>query len=402
MTDEALRRIDALIQVAMRIARSAPSGKVTLARIADVVDPRWLRGELGARIAAELEAARAAACVPIDPERVERALRDAWGTAASDELDDLDLEPVAVTPGAQVHKASLDGAPVAVKVLRPGLAASVRQDLTLLEGLLAPLSAAFPALDPRAIVSEARERVLDELDLEHEAHVQRRFHRALREHPFLRVPAPLTRLSHEGVLVSEWVDGVSIARAPDPDQAAARLVTFALGAARTGMIHADIDPRDVLVQPDGRLAILDFGAVGEVDGARVSVATRMVDAFAEGDAEALGAALEQLRVLPARLGPTALELTRHALGELGGTAPSRLDSGAVIAVGRRLLERQDELAELIQAGALAPADLWPVRSLGQMFSTIARAGATGPWLDLTRSALHHGWSRDPSKKSSSI
>jgi hypothetical protein len=391
MTDEALRRVDALIQVAMRIARSAPSGRVTLARIADTIDLRWLRGSLGVRIAGELEAARAAACVPLESPRVERVLRDAWGVKPSEELDTLELEPVAVTPGAQVHRASLDGAPVAVKVLRPGLAASVRQDLTLLEGLLAPLSAAFPALDPGAVLREARERVLDELDLEHEAQAQRRFHRALRGHRFLTVPAPVTRLSHEGVLVSEWVDGVPISRAPDPDQAAAQLVVFALGAARAGMVHADLDPRDVLVQPDGSLAILDFGAVSAVDGERLAAATRLVDAFAADDAHALGAALEELGILPARLGPTALGLTRHALGELAEAAPARLDSDAVIAVGRRLLERRGELSELIQAGALAPADLWPVRGLGQLFSTIARVGATGEWLELIRSALRDGW-----------
>ena len=46
----------------------------------------------------------------------------------------LDPEPIAVTPSAQVHRGVLEGRPVAVKLLRPGLASSVRQDLVLLEG----------------------------------------------------------------------------------------------------------------------------------------------------------------------------------------------------------------------------------------------------------------------------
>jgi len=69
------------------------------------------------------------------PDEVERALRAAWGAAPMEELDELDPEPAAVTPTSQVHRGELDGAPVAVKVLRPGVAASVRQDLALLEGL---------------------------------------------------------------------------------------------------------------------------------------------------------------------------------------------------------------------------------------------------------------------------
>ena len=106
----------------------------------------------------------------------------------------------------------LDGEPVAVKVLRPRVAAGVRQDLALLDGLLRPLTDAFPALDARAIVRELAERVLEELDLEHEADVQRRFHRALRGHPAFAVAPAHTALARENVLVTGWIEGTPIAR----------------------------------------------------------------------------------------------------------------------------------------------------------------------------------------------
>jgi predicted unusual protein kinase regulating ubiquinone biosynthesis (AarF/ABC1/UbiB family) len=391
MTDDAFRRIDALIQVGMRLARSAPSGRVLLARIAASIDPIWIPRPWGETIVAELELARAAACEPIERRRVERALRDAWGSPPTEELDELDLEPVAVTPSAQVHRGVLDGEPVAVKVLRPGLAKAVRQDLTLLEGLMAPLAAAFPALDPSAVVSEFRERVLDELDLENEAATQRRFHRALRDHPFLSVPAPITRLAHEGVLVSEWVDGVPLWSAPDPDLAAARLVVFALGAARTGMIHADLHPDDVLVRADGRLAILDFGATRAVEADRIDAAAAGLEAFATGDEEAFAAAVASLGWMPAGQGIEALELARHALGELAGRDPAQLDSAAIVTARDRLLQRPDALVSLLLAGALPPEDLWPARGVGALFASIARMGATGPWLELSRAALRDGW-----------
>jgi predicted unusual protein kinase regulating ubiquinone biosynthesis (AarF/ABC1/UbiB family) len=395
MTDDALRRIDALIRVGLRIARSAPSGRVALARFAATIDAAWIPRPWGEKIIEELEAARMTAYEPIDPERLERALTDAWGAPPSEELDSFDYDPVAVTPGAQVHRGVLDSRPVAIKVLRPGLAGSVRQDLALLEGLLAPLEAAFPAVNAGALLGEVRERVLDELDLEHEAQAQRRFHRALRRHPFLTVPAPVTRLCHEHVLVSEWVDGVPLREAPGRDEPAARLVVFALGAARAGIIHADPDPEDVLILGDGRLAILDFGATRTVDADRVHTAASAFDAFLARDAEALGNALERLGWLPAAHAGTALELGLHALGELAGTEPVTLDTDAVQAARRRLLKRPQPVVELVLAGALPPEDLWPARGLAQLFGTIARVGANGPWRELARAALRDGWDARP-------
>ncbi len=279
MTDDTVRRLDTLLQVALRLARSAPNGSLALARAYDALDPRWIPRPWGDALIDELAGARAKAVEPIPFDRVQRILTDAWGASPSDELDALEPEPVAVTPIAQVHRGRLEGDDVAVKVLRPGLAASVRQDLALLEGLTPALGAAFPAVDTAAVLAEVRERTLDELDLEHEAGVQRRFHRALRKHPHLYVPAPVTRLAEENVLVSEWVDGVPLADTADRDRAAALLVLFGLGAAQRGVVHADLQPDDVLVRDDGRLVILDFGASSEVDRERVAASASGASAF---------------------------------------------------------------------------------------------------------------------------
>ncbi len=392
MTDDALRRIDALTRVGIRLARSAPNGRVLLAVLARVLEPGWIPEPHRDEIVAELGPARGAACEPIELQRIERVLRAAWGVAPTAVLDELDPQPVATTPTLQVHRAALEGRPVAVKVLRPGLAASVRQDLLLVERLLGPLAAAFPAIDANGLVAEFRELVLDELDLEHESVTQRRFHRALDHHPFLMVPAPVTPLVREDVLVSEWVDGVPLAEARDRDGATARLLVFMVGAARFGIVHADPDPADVLVAPDGRIAVLDFGAARTVDPQRVAVAAAALEAFTRRDTHALGRAFDALHWLPPDYGVLALDLIAHALGDLARPGPVRLDSDAVIAVRDRLFERPDALTELILAGALPPGDLWPARSILQLFGTIARIGASGPWLELSQAALRDGWS----------
>jgi predicted unusual protein kinase regulating ubiquinone biosynthesis (AarF/ABC1/UbiB family) len=391
MADETFRRIDAVVQLALRLARSAPSGRFALARAALSIEPEWIPRPWGDSLAAELKAALADACEPLPFRDIERALKTAWGAKPTDELDALESKPVAVTPSAQVHRGELDGAPVAVKVLRPGLAGAVRGDLALLESLLAPLGAAFPGLDPAALMREVRERVLDELDLEAEATAQRRFHRALRGHPFLVVPAPVTRLAHENVLVSEWIDGVPLWEAPDPDQASKRLLAFGLGAMRAGIVHADLHPDDVLVLPDGRLAILDFGATRTVEPDRVDLTSDALEAFVRKDSAAFGAATERLGALGAEHAETALAFVREALGALAGAEPARLDSDAVIAARDRAFAQPQRLGELILTGSLDPRDLWPARGVAQLFGTIARIGATGAWREQARVALRDGW-----------
>jgi hypothetical protein len=395
MSADAWRRIDALAQVGLRLARTATSGQIVLARLARSIDPRWIPRPWGDELVAELEATRERGRDPLSARAVERALRDAWGVKASDELDELDPEPVAVTPTAQVHRGALEGKPVAVKLVRPGLAATIRQDLALLDGLLSPLGAAFPQVDPGALVREIRERIQDELDLENEAQIQRRFHRALRGHPFLMVPEPITRLAHEGVLVSAWVDGVPISSAPDPDAAAALLLIFVIGAARFGMMHADPELDDVLVLPDGRLAILDFGAARAVTPDRVASVRVAVEAYSADDPAGLGDALATLGMLPASEGALTIDVARHALGGLAGAGPARLDTEAVIAARDRLLDRPDPLLRLVLAGSLAPDDLWPARAVAQLFAVIARVGASGDWLELARAALRDGWDAAP-------
>ncbi len=394
MSDAGAYRLQALAEAALKLARSAPTGQLALARLAEAIDPLWLGRPWTDELAPELQRALDAASEPVAFKAIERALRDAWGTAATRELDDLEPGPVAVTPIAQVHRGTLGGAPVAVKVLRPSIAGRVRQDLVLLDALARPLGAALPGLDPAPMISEVRERVLEELDLDSEADAQRRVHRALRDHPTLYVPSPVGRLSHHTVLVSPWLEGTPLAATEgrERDRAAALYAAFVLGGARFGLVHAAPGRLDALLLADRRVAVLDFGAVGATDDARVQASADALDALSGDDGTAFAAALATLGVLPPGDGERALSLARHGLGPLADGRPGRLDGDAVTAARDRLAERPRELARLVLAVAPAPGDLWPLRGAGQVFAAIARAGGgTADWLSLARAALRDGW-----------
>ena len=392
MTTDALRRLDALAQVGLRLARSAPSGRVLLAQLAIGLDPALVPRPWGEELLAEMHSALEAATEPLSIRRIEQTLRAAWGGRPTDELEELSPAPVAVTPTSQVHHGVLDGSPVAVKVLRPGLSRSVRQDLALLDSLVAPLGAAFPGLDARGVLREVAERVRDECDLEHEAANARQFHRLLRGHAQFAVPAPVTRLAAEEVLVREWIDGTALEAVDDPDGPAAALVEFVLGGCQAGIMNAGVTAEDVFVLGDGRLAVIDFGTCCAVDRARLAGALDALHALlADDDGERLADTLENLGWLPRADIPEALVLVRAVFEGLLGVGAVRLDAEAVADAGRRLGRRRGQALAVARSGALAPSDVWPARGVAQLFATIARLGATAEWSQLTLRALTDGW-----------
>lgn len=392
-TDPRLQALRALADTGMRLARGTTTARLVLAGLRDTVDPATLPPEIRDRAVAEMEEAHAATTEPLPPRDVERALEDAWGEKPSSVLESFDPEPVALTPTSQVHRGVHEGEHVAVKVLRPQIADAVRQDLNLLEALIRPLSGVFPSLQPGLLLREVRERVLDELDLEHEGSTQRSFARALRRHPTLHVPAPVSALGHERVLVSAWVDGTPVGELTDPAErsAAARaLVAFHVGSARFGTVHADPHPGNALLMPDGRLAVLDFGAVRRVPGERVDEALVALDALLDADADALGAVLDRLGWLPAGVGATALVTAQAILaGHLDG--PSRLDAGVLVETGERALAHAEALWPLAQVTSVPPEDLWPLRMLGALTTLLARLDVEEDWPELFRAAARDGW-----------
>jgi hypothetical protein len=359
----------ALARAALALARPTPSFRVALAALRP---PPELVGETLGR-----EAAAAAADVRAFDAR--KALRRV------DELEDVSPDPVAVTPTSQVHRAVLDGAPVAVKVRRAGVAEAVRTDLRIVDALARPLGTALPAVDVTRLLAEARERVGEELDLEHEGDATRRMARALRSHPEFTVPMPVSRLTSEDVLVMEWIEG-----APPTAADAPAILRFFVGSARAGLVHAEPHVDHVLRTADGRLAVLDAGASRRVDAGRVDLAVAALDALAGDDGAALGRVLESLGWLPAGDGPEALALAREIGAELlGGEAT--LDLALLVTMRDRALARLDRIAALAARTTVPPEDLWPLRMLGGLALTLGALGGRGDWVALAREAAVTGW-----------
>jgi predicted unusual protein kinase regulating ubiquinone biosynthesis (AarF/ABC1/UbiB family) len=358
----------ALAEAGWSLARQAPSARVGLARAAGFVDPDALPRAIREPVVRELEAARNAACEPLDAAVVERALKDAWGRPAAKVLDELDPHPLAVRAAAQTHRGLVDGAAVAIRVRRPGLDRALRADLALLDTLAAPLRAALPKADARALLRAVREQLLDEADFEHEASTHRRVARVLRDVDGLAVPRAHGELCAEGVFVADLLDGPTLAdgaRAADPNAAARVLVAAHVRAARAGLALLDARPGHVVVLDGGRIGLLGIGLARAVDRDRVAEALAALAALRAGDRDAFVGA----------------DVALSALGPLVRGA-AKLDAAAL----RHAVAAAEPGWALLPEVQVLPDDLWLGRSAGQLIATLGRLEVTLDWPALVASS----------------
>jgi hypothetical protein len=309
------------------------TGRLALGRLAGLVpEGGWPQALTG--LEPVLAAARSEGSDRLSPRTVERALRRAWDAKWTDVLEELDLEvPVAVTPLAQVHRGRLDGAPVAVKVRRPGVETLVDSDLRMAR-----------AVGGGGVPGAAFDLVLELLDFEVEAARQSAVRRLVRGVPGASVPAVRTEWCRSDVLVSAWVSGPTLAssKPPDPAGTARTLLSAYATAARGGLVLLEPRPWHVVVLEDGTLSLLGAGAALPIDGAEVDAALARLPAsllgeFADGPARLDAPAL-------ARRADAAFAVLDAARGLSVAEAALAAGAGQLAAVLARLEVRADWLA----------------------------------------------------------
>jgi predicted unusual protein kinase regulating ubiquinone biosynthesis (AarF/ABC1/UbiB family) len=217
------------------------------------------------------------------------------GDRLSEVFEEFDEEPIAAASIGQVYRARLadDGRQVAVKVQYPGVAAAVRADMQNLGLILRLVKRIAPGMDPKAIGQEIRDRIEEELDYELEAQNQRTLARIFRGHPFIVVPEVVTSLSHERVMVSEYVHGTGFEALKERPQEERNRIgemiyRFYFGCLyRHGQFSGDPHPGNSLLLDDGRMAFLDFGLFKRMPPGTVELETAVARATIEGDTETI-------------------------------------------------------------------------------------------------------------------
>jgi predicted unusual protein kinase regulating ubiquinone biosynthesis (AarF/ABC1/UbiB family) len=223
-----------------------------------------------------------------------KVIIDELGEPLREVFDEFDEEPIAAASIGQVYRARLhDGREVAVKVQYPGVAAAVRADMQNLGLILRLAKRIAPGMDPKAIGEEIRSRIGEELDYELEAQNQRALARIFRDHPFIVIPDVITSLSHERIMVSEYVHGAGFeelkGRGQDErDRIGEMIFRFYFSCLyRHGQFSGDPHPGNSMLLDDGRMAFFDFGLFKRMPPGSVELEIKVARAIIEGDSESI-------------------------------------------------------------------------------------------------------------------
>ncbi|PID49425.1 MAG: ubiquinone biosynthesis regulatory protein kinase UbiB [Proteobacteria bacterium] len=207
-------------------------------------------------------------------ELVEKAL----GKPVTEVFKYFEAEAMASASIAQVHAAQLwDGKNVVVKVLRPHIDKTIRQDLELMYIIAHLIQRHWREgrrLRPVEVVSEYEKNILDELDLVREAANASQLRHNFENNPMLYIPEVYWRYTHKNVMVMERIYGIPMGNIDELKAAKINFKRLAELGVETfftqvfihNFFHADMHPGNIFVNPappnEPQYMAVDFGIVG--------------------------------------------------------------------------------------------------------------------------------------------
>ena len=245
---------------------------------------------------------------PCDFEEIKGVLEEELKAPLESKFSRFDPLPIAAASLAQVHKAEINGEPVAVKVQRPGIRRVIETDIDILlqiAGIVKRRLGDEAPFDPVGIVNEFAKSIYRELDFTREANNMLRFARNFQNDPTVYVPKVYWELTTRRVLTMEFVDGIKISDVERFESLGLDRRTVALNGAKAvlkeifehGFFHADPHPGNIFVIKGNVIVPVDFGMVGRLTSKEMESLGRLLTGMVYKDAGLIVRTLYQLGML---------------------------------------------------------------------------------------------------------
>jgi ubiquinone biosynthesis protein len=233
--------------------------------------------------------------------------------------------PLACASVGQAHTATLlDGTDVVVKARRPNVVEDMGRDLEIIQNFAARASRHSKTAARYDVVGLADEFVhtlREQLDYLQEARNAERFSANFAGEPWVQIPRVYPDLTTSRVITLERIRGMKITDLAALDKAGLDRHTLAERTARItakmifedGFFHADPHPGNFFIEPTGRVGIVDFGMVGNLDDRLREQLGRLLNGFVRQDP---GRLADALLALGASTGAVDRARLREDLGNL--------------------------------------------------------------------------------------
>lgn len=200
---------------------------------------------------------------------VRKVVKTELGAYPQDAFDSFEMEAFAAASLGQVHLATFDGKQLAVKVQYPGIKKSIESDMSLIHFGLKRFA---KGQNIDHIIGEIEERLYEEVDYTLEAKNCDFFRENLQIEDIV-IPTVYHNLSSEKILTTSFLKGLDFETylLANPSQesrnAYAQLIfdSFFHALYKLKRIHADPNPGNFLFLRGGKLGLIDFGCVKQVN-----------------------------------------------------------------------------------------------------------------------------------------
>jgi len=237
---------------------------------------------------------------------VKKVIESDLHRSVSSVFKEVDRRPLGSASVAQVYRAVLvSGKEVAVKVMRPAVEDQFHADIDIMYYIARKMQDRLDnnTFSPVLIVEEFEKYTRKELDFLVEARQLEKFQSMFAKYPKVVVPRVHWRESSRRVLVMDFLDGVKLSdihllpATVDRSVLARQVLDVCLAQLfEVGVFHGDLHPANILVLPRGRLGLLDFGIVGELDDRVMDLGRQLFVALVSRDARQVARVLLQTGV----------------------------------------------------------------------------------------------------------
>jgi len=228
---------------------------------------------------------------------------------------EFDPKPLAAASIGQVHQAVLNnGERVGVKVQRPNIREVVKTDLEIFGTLVTLIEqktdwgTRFPL---RMLLREFSKTILEELDFLNEGRNAEKLAQFNKKNKSILIPKIYWEFSRSTVLTLEYFPGMPLSQilessnsvhdalAYNPHQIADRLSQGLLKQIfLDGCFHGDPHPGNVLIMPEGKIALVDFGITGTLTPVMRHQLAALFIALARGKDDLILNTISQMGIVP--------------------------------------------------------------------------------------------------------